>query len=148
MPYGKYKTSPKQREAQTKYLSSDKGKASLRRYYMQGHVKLRNKNRKFLRTYGITIERAEAMLVSQHGKCAICNLDLGKISGRLGTKSKDSPHVDHCHNTSAARGILCGSCNVMLGMSKDNPNTLRRAATYLESTIPTASENAELKQYT
>ena len=42
------------------------------------------------------------------------------------------PHLDHDHKTGKFRGYICGSCNRALGMVKDNPEILRRAAAYLE----------------
>lgn len=39
---------------------------------------------------------------------------------------------DHCHKTGKFRGWLCGNCNSALGMARDNPDTLRKLADYLE----------------
>lgn len=41
--------------------------------------------------------------------------------------------VDHCHKTNKIRGLLCSSCNFMIGLSKDSPIILRKAADYLEN---------------
>ena len=41
-------------------------------------------------------------------------------------------HVDHDHNSGVFRGMLCPHCNRMLGAAKDSPETLRKAAMYLE----------------
>ena len=73
------------------------------------------------RKFGITEEQYLEMLQRQDGRCAICRL---KFTVRL--------HVDHCHETKAIRGLLCEKCNRGLGMFKDNPEALRRAANYLE----------------
>lgn len=40
---------------------------------------------------------------------------------------------DHCHKTQKFRGWLCRSCNLVLGMVKDNPTLLRNLAIYLEN---------------
>jgi len=40
--------------------------------------------------------------------------------------------IDHCHVTGKFRGFLCHNCNIILGMSKDNPDILRKCASYLE----------------
>jgi Recombination endonuclease VII len=40
--------------------------------------------------------------------------------------------VDHHHGTGLFRGILCKSCNTMLGLGQDDPRMLRKAAEYLE----------------
>lgn len=39
---------------------------------------------------------------------------------------------DHCHATGEKRQRICALCNSGLGMFKDNPDALRRAADYLE----------------
>jgi hypothetical protein len=75
-------------------------------------------------TYGITIEDWDALFLSQGSACAICRAtDPGT---KLGW------HVDHCHNTQAVRGILCGGCNTGLGHFRDNKDALRSAVEYLE----------------
>lgn len=39
---------------------------------------------------------------------------------------------DHCHTTGAQRGVLCGGCNIALGMVRDRPDILRALANYIE----------------
>lgn len=60
------------------------------------------------------------MLRVQGGCCAICG------------ETMTTPHTDHSHTTGQVRALLCGTCNVMLGMGKDDPARLRAAADYLE----------------
>ena len=76
--------------------------------------------------YKLTEEEFEERLNSQNRKCAICEADLRTLSSKR-------VHIDHSHETGEYRGILCGHCNAVLGMARDNPEILRRAATYLES---------------
>lgn len=74
--------------------------------------------------YGITIADYDRMFEEQGGCCAICGTtDTGK-HGRL--------YVDHCHDTSEVRGLLCQNCNVGLGHFKDNTLFLARAIEYLQ----------------
>jgi hypothetical protein len=69
--------------------------------------------------YGITIETYTSMCVAQDNRCAICHLSELKL------------HVDHDHKTGLVRGLLCTSCNKMLGLAYDNPDILTEGASYL-----------------
>lgn len=71
--------------------------------------------------YGITVEDYDRMLLSQNGRCKIC-----------GKMPKRKLFVDHNHKTLVIRGLLCHSCNIMLGNAEDKPIILRLAALYLE----------------
>lgn len=74
--------------------------------------------------YGIDIATYEALLDDQNHMCAICGIHQSKLRKRLA--------VDHCHVTCKVRGLLCYSCNVAIGLLAENPDTLRRAALYIE----------------
>jgi hypothetical protein len=63
-------------------------------------------------------------LEAQGGCCAICRTPAGE-------RWFD---VDHCHEQKQFRGLLCRSCNVGLGMFKDNAESLHRAIEYLSKT--------------
>jgi hypothetical protein len=75
------------------------------------------------RKYGITVDDYTRMREAQNGCCAICKRPDGRR--RLA--------VDHDHVTKKVRALLCGPCNVTLGMMRDDPQLLRAAADYLES---------------
>lgn len=40
--------------------------------------------------------------------------------------------VDHDHETGAVRGILCGACNMALGLLRDDPEVLRALTKYVD----------------
>lgn len=40
--------------------------------------------------------------------------------------------LDHCHETNKIRGMLCGNCNIGLGIFKDKVDVLRKAVDYLD----------------
>lgn len=73
--------------------------------------------------YGMTVQQAGELMHSQNGCCAICETNDWGVKG---------PQIDHCHATGKVRGFLCLSCNNGLGRFGDDPERLRRAATYLE----------------
>lgn len=74
------------------------------------------------RKYGLTEDQIQAKLEDQKG-CAICSTMTPTHGGRW--------QVDHCHAARKVRGILCSACNLMLGITKDNPAILRKAIVYL-----------------
>jgi hypothetical protein len=76
--------------------------------------------------YGITVEIYEQMVVDQRGVCAICG------SAPTGKRNFTKLHVDHDHVTSRVRGLLCGRCNLAIGMLADNQEHLFKALEYLE----------------
>ena len=75
-----------------------------------------------VRKYGLNEDIYNEVLQIQRGGCALC----GARPGARGLP------VDHDHATGDNRGILCATCNGGLGMFKDSPELLRRAADYLE----------------
>jgi hypothetical protein len=74
---------------------------------------------------GITHADLKRLEENQTGRCAICGGEPKFPRVRL--------CVDHDHATGQFRGLLCGHCNTALGLFKDNPETLRKAAEYLEN---------------
>ncbi len=80
--------------------------------------------RSWLKQYGITPEQYDEMVEEQEGRCAICG-ELPPEGERL--------HVGHCHRKGALRKLLCRSCNTALGLLRDSPELLRKAAEYLEA---------------
>ena len=77
--------------------------------------------------YGITFADAEAMLLQQGRKCAICRKRLEFCSEDAEARA----HIDHCHNNGNVRGILCRPCNTMLGLGRDDTEVFKGAIRYL-----------------
>jgi len=76
-----------------------------------------------LKKYGLTVDDFNQLLKKQNGRCAICGT---RITFGVGKHA-----VDHDHVTSKVRGILCGYCNVALGLVQDNMETLQNMIEYL-----------------
>lgn len=54
--------------------------------------------------------------------CQCCNRKFAKGRKRV---------IDHCHTTEKFRGVICNSCNIILGHSKDSTEILKRVIEYL-----------------
>jgi hypothetical protein len=76
------------------------------------------------RKYGITKEQFYDLLSKQGDCCAICG-----SSEPVGSSSQWK--VDHDHVTGKVRGLLCNTCNVGLGMFRDDSELLKTASKYL-----------------
>ncbi len=72
--------------------------------------------------YGIDKDDYAAMLHAQGGVCAVCQ------EAEEGVRLS----VDHDHETRKVRGLLCGACNRMLGLAKEDIGVLRASIVYLE----------------
>jgi len=72
--------------------------------------------------YGIDIKIYNEMARDQKGLCAIC----GKKNSR-GYRLV----VDHNHKSKKIRGLLCQSCNLMIGSAHESPFILQQASTYI-----------------
>lgn len=74
---------------------------------------------RLMRKYNLTPEQVEAMAESQRGRCLLCD-----------ASSRDLV-VDHCHDTGRVRGLLCRSCNTLVGQVELAPVILDRIGEYL-----------------
>lgn len=66
----------------------------------------------------------EKLLLRQESKCAICNKHQSQFKKGL--------VIDHCHTTGKVRNLLCQNCNAMIGMAKEDENTLKNGIEYLK----------------
>lgn len=89
-------------------------------------AKKSTRNSRLKSEYGITEEQFEEMLKSQNSCCKIC----GSTESNVSTHNKLV--VDHNHETSKVRGLLCNKCNLGLGRFNDDIELLRKAVKYLE----------------
>jgi len=96
------------------------------------------------RYYGISREEYNAKLDAQNGLCSICgNPETAVLNGR-----PKEMHVDHDHTTGKIRDLLCGMCNGMLGLARDNRDTLIKAARYLDRHSDAPKAVVDLKEVT
>lgn len=113
------------REASRKYARDYyyKNRDKVRQYqneYWKTHKRPDQSEDHRKRRYGLSQDELDAMYEAQSGRCLICGNDFGLKF-----------HIDHSHKTGQIRGLLCRSCNMMLGMAEDVPEVLEEAARYL-----------------
>ncbi len=81
-------------------------------------------------TYGLTPAAFDKLLVSQVGRCAICNTEM---------RRRGEPQIDHnracCPGKQSCgkcvRGLLCSGCNRGIGLMRDDAAVLRSASAYI-----------------
>jgi len=91
--------------------------------------------------YGMTPEDVDSMLAKQGGLCAMC--------GTPDPNWYRGWHIDHDHATHKIRGILCHSCNILLGHAKDNVDILAKGIIYLNKFKEEMdyTDNGRLEEY-
>ena len=107
-----YRHAPAFRAAQNKHKKKD---------YQNNKEWYQNKN---LKQYGITLEEYDDMRMSQNFKCEICGTHEDLQTKRMS--------VDHCHQTKAVRKLLCGKCNMALGLVNENISILENMVNYIK----------------
>lgn len=100
--------------------NKEKENARSRAYYRKNRADQIAKAiaRNVVRQYGITLVDRDAMADRQDGKCAICQ-NVTKL------------YIDHDHDSGKVRALLCDSCNKGVGMFRDDPEIMSRAAQYV-----------------
>jgi superfamily II DNA helicase RecQ len=108
-------------ENKEKYSEQEKAGYKGRTYTKSLHEILRKRN--------IPEEQYTQMIVDQDNKCYICNLPETCKDPKNDWVRRLS--IDHCHKTGKSRKLLCHSCNIILGKSKDSIEILQSAIFYL-----------------
>lgn len=88
----------------------------------------KGKNAYYRRNYGIDDKQLLQMKEEQNNLCYLCGSE-GFLIGKNNHDEKLA--VDHDHQTGRVRKLLCHNCNRALGLFKDNPDVLRKAADYV-----------------
>lgn len=96
----------------------EKMKAFRQRYWRE-----KGRDRQLFHKYGLTQKAFDELLARQKGKCASCSFLF---------PDRKSMRVDHNHESGVVRAILCHSCNVALGLLKEDPRRVRQLLRYIE----------------
>lgn len=110
--------------------TTDEQRAAKRAYFKEWRRRNQQKQRDYerARRVGIHPDEIERLRRVQGGACAICGSAM-RQPGAAWTRQTE--HLDHCHETGRVRGLLCGSCNGAIGKLGDNYEGVMRAAHYL-----------------
>jgi hypothetical protein len=108
----------KAKQAQDKYRASEKYRVTA----WKAHLK---------RTYNLSVEDYESLLVIQNYSCKICGSTKANREWKTKAQRIDL-FVDHCHTTGKIRGLLCNKCNVGIAMFNEDFSTLTSAISYLK----------------
>ena len=85
------------------------------------------RNNRVKRLYGVDEKFYVELSTKQNFLCAICSLPA--VDKKTGQPKRLC--IDHNHNTGKIRGLLCGPCNMALGLLANKQNVLS-AIRYLE----------------
>lgn len=97
----------------------EKTKGFARRH--ASHMKERAKKTK---CHNLSLDQYNKMLLEQDGKCAACKQE--------STENDSSLAIDHDHMTGEIRGLLCRTCNLALGLLKDDPSRIAGLLEYIQ----------------
>lgn len=88
----------------------------------------RTKHQQLKRKFGISINEYNDMVAAQNNCCAICEKhETAVYKGKIKALA-----VDHDHESGKIRGLLCQACNILIGYSNENEDTLIAAIKYLQ----------------
>ena len=111
------RVNPRTPEQIKRYKKDSRGKT--KRKYLKTE-----RNRKYLRRYGLTTIQYNEMLSLQNNVCFLC---------RRSNPNGRALAVDHDHTTKRVRKLLCDRCNKGLGHFEDNLPLMKKAVQYLKN---------------
>ena len=114
-------------EWQEQKITSDNRAAYAREWRLNNPDKVRNSD--FKKNYGITLKQYEQMMADQDNLCAICEKPENAVNPT--TQKVRNLAVAHCHKTGKVRGLLCTSCNSIIGHADDSVDLLEEAIHYI-----------------
>jgi len=120
------------KEYSAKSNQYNKNHRSLKTLYMQQYraknsekIRLYSINSNLMRSYGITMQQKEKIILNQNNKCLSCGTDLKQLAHKM-------IHIDHDHFTNKIRGVLCHNCNTTIGLLNEDLNMVDKIRIYIE----------------
>lgn len=83
------------------------------------------------RKYGLKAKEVDLLHCVQNGLCLCCLMPLSDFV------------IDHDHDTGDVRGILCSSCNLLLGHMGDNADEIKRRSEMLLRYLSSGAERTK-----
>lgn len=123
------KNPEKVKASMDRYVHSEKGRASRKRV-QANRSKSAIRRREIYGKYGLTTETFSELVGKQLNRCGICKRQM-----TMQPKRPNTCNIDHDHATGKVRGLLCGNCNRMIGLGRDDLKVLQGAVMYLEGFI-------------
>ncbi len=106
------------------YCQREPEKRKLTRQRSQKKHYAKKQDQRRFKSYSMALGQYDEMRLAQGFACPLCLRHESQcLNGLL--------DVDHCHDTGKVRGLLCRTCNAVLGLANENPEVLRRMAAYL-----------------
>jgi hypothetical protein len=112
------RNTPAQKKWKQEYYLRNKEIIRAKQKQWRSDNKLELKDRIMKKKYGIGVDQFTQMKLEQSNQCLICAMENKLV-------------IDHCHKTGLVRGLLCETCNILLGHAKDDQHILNSAIQYL-----------------
>lgn len=132
-----YRQNNREKYRQSRKIYEENNRERINKYRRELHTfKKLNDNkysiRKIISKYKLPVSEYLKMIEEQNNKCSICK---NEQSDKHPNGEFRKLNVDHCHKTGKIRGLLCGKCNRMLGLARDDLNILNNAISYLSEKL-------------
>ncbi len=111
-----------QKKKYKEYYQANKDRLIQKRHKWNAENKESVRWQKLYKKYGVSKNEYEKMYSDQKGECAICKKHYNVLT------------VDHNHVNKKVRGLLCGKCNMSIGLLNDSSEILKNALKYLKDT--------------